>query len=274
MATSKKATTEVATKTNTAVLVSDGLMNMAEQDSAKINHGITMADTQIPYLLVLQSLSPQVSKASPNRVDGAEEGDLYNSGTGELYDGNEGITIIPCAFVRKWTEWGQRNKGGGFVQHHDTAEILNHCSRDEKGYDIRNDNGNTIMPTYYYYCILLNNETGAHEPIIIAMSRTAMATGRRWNNLIQSLRVQGKNGLFNPPMFMCQYKFSTEPKSNAHGAWYVPRIVSAGLIDDAELYKLAKTFHDQVSSGLLKAADPMSDFNGGSNSVDFEDSPM
>ena len=250
MATKQK--TEVAKAPETAVAVLDPSV-MAE-DAALGREQMSAEDMALPYLLVLQSLSPQVKKSSPQRVDDAEEGDIYNNVSGELFDSQTGIEVIPCAFRKAWVEWAPRDTGGGFVDSHDDASILEKTERDERGFDVRTDNGNIIVATFYYYVLMVKGEL--LEPAIVSMSRTQMKVGRRWNNLISSVQVKGPQGMFNPPMFAQRYQLSTEPVSNAKGEWYNWKVASLGLVSSPDVYAKAKEFTKLVSTGAVKVAPP------------------
>ena len=58
-------------------------------------------DYAIPFLRVLQSMSPQLKKSDGKYIQGAEEGNLFNTVTESYYDGTEGVEIIPCAYKKK-----------------------------------------------------------------------------------------------------------------------------------------------------------------------------
>ena len=75
---------------------------------------ITSEDITIPRLAVIQSNSPQRKKKDEKYIEGAEEGDIFNTVTGEIY--KEPLTVIPCAYRKSYVEWIPREKGGGFVQ--------------------------------------------------------------------------------------------------------------------------------------------------------------
>ena len=53
-------------------------------------------EMQIPFVRALQALSPQLGKKKPEYIEGAEQGDLYNTVTGEVWKGEDGVTIVPC----------------------------------------------------------------------------------------------------------------------------------------------------------------------------------
>ena len=57
--------------------------------------GMGQEDFALPFLRLLTNTSPEVGE-----VDGAMPGMVFNTVTGELYDGKKGLTVIPCAYVR------------------------------------------------------------------------------------------------------------------------------------------------------------------------------
>lgn len=232
-------------------------VQILQQDSGLGRESMGMQDMALPYLVILQSLSPQIKKSSPNKVEGAEEGDLLNSVTQELYTGSEGLLVIPCAFQKAWVEWRDRDSGGGWVASYETDDIMGKCKKNEKGIDVRQDNNNNIIPTYYYYVIIVK-ENDSFEYAIVPMSRTQMKRGRKWNMLMTNVQIQGANGPFNPPMFSQKYHLGTEPDGNVKGDWYSYTIKPEGAVTSARLYGEAKLFADQVRRGLVKVSAPIS----------------
>ena len=76
---------------------------------------IGVEDMQIPFLRILQPLSPQLIKNDPKFIKGASAGDIFNTVTGQYWDADEGVTIIPCAYEMKYLEFQLRESGGGFL---------------------------------------------------------------------------------------------------------------------------------------------------------------
>jgi hypothetical protein len=246
--------TDVTTVKEQLPVAYEGMM----EDAGIGRENMGMEDIALPYITILQSLSPQVKKSSPSKIEGAEEGDLFNTVTKELFSGEEGLKVIPCAFQKAWVEWKDREEGGGWVGTHDSEAILEKCKRNERGIDVL-PNGNFIIPTYYYYVIVLR-DVGI-EPAIIALSRTQLKYGRKWNTAITTKMVMSPKGPFNPPMFAQMYQISTEPESNAKGEWYSFKIAPLGLIQDPELYNKCKEFAQQVAKGTVRVAPPPSDLD-------------
>ena len=225
-----------------------------EQDSALGRLQMGIGDVALPYIMILQALSPQVSRSNPKHIDGAAEGMFYNSLTEEIFDPNEGIYIIPCAYQKAWVEWKPRDTGGGLVQSHDSDEILKHTTRNDRNFDVL-PNGNFIIATAYYYC-LMSLPDGTVSPVVISMARTQLKKSRRWNSMMLGIMVDGRNGKFNPPMFSHIYKMKTIPETKNNNSWFSWDIHLWKMIDDPHLYNMAKKLSADVSKGLVKAAPP------------------
>ena len=71
-------------------------------------------DMQIPFLRILQALSPEIQKNDPKFIKGASAGDLVNTVTGETWDGDDGVVVIPCGYTMKYLEFMLRDTGGGY----------------------------------------------------------------------------------------------------------------------------------------------------------------
>ncbi|XDZ65493.1 hypothetical protein AB8880_11305 [Alphaproteobacteria bacterium LSUCC0684] len=53
---------------------------------------------QIPFLRIIKPLSLEINKTDPEFIKGASAGDLFNTVTGQTWDGEEGVTVI-------WISW-------------------------------------------------------------------------------------------------------------------------------------------------------------------------
>ena len=94
------ASKEVAQATAGEVLVLDddllsGGTGLEDTDSG---------DYAIPFVRVLQSGSPQLKKNHAKYIEGASQGMLFNTVSNAVYDGDEGILVIPCAYTKKYIE--------------------------------------------------------------------------------------------------------------------------------------------------------------------------
>ena len=69
-----------------------------EADSGKGLGNLNQEDLALPFLKILGQLSPEVNKRDGKYVKGAEPGMIFNSVTGELFDGAKGISVVPCHY--------------------------------------------------------------------------------------------------------------------------------------------------------------------------------
>lgn len=248
---------EVAVAANTQV--STNVVDF-EEDAGMGLSGITAKDLTVPYFSILQALSAQLSKQDPAYIKGAEQGMFFNSATGKIYDGEKGVIVVLCDYTRRHTEWVLRDKGGGFVADHGSNDsVLQSTTRDDKGRNIT-PTGNQIVESGDYAALVVDEETGIVDRVLISMSGTQLKKARRLNTLIDSFKMTGKNGKFTPAIFTRAYKFTTVPESNDKGNWYgfkiEPYKLTVELFGDAEegkaLYLEAKDFSAQIRTGAAK----------------------
>jgi len=236
---------ELAEKKASTALAMIGDM---EQDAGIGFEGMTQDDYALPFLRLLTSTSPEVGE-----VDGALPGMIMNSVTGELYDGKSGITVVPCAYVRQYIEWAPRGQGSGAPVHiyAATSDILSQTHKEPGDNKDYLDNGNYIETTANYYVMAVSDD-GVPSPALIAMKSTQLKKSRKWNSMMQSVKEQGKNGLFTPPIFSQMYKLTSVAESNDKGKWYGWDVERLGAVDNADIYAAAKSFAQSVSAGDVK----------------------
>lgn len=220
------------------------------------------ASFAIPFLMILQSGSPQVKKSDGAYIDGAMEGMLLDTVSQQAIDGEEGITAIPCHYRRAYVEWVDRDKGGGFVKEHTVAEgekILPTCQRDDKNNDVM-PNGNHLVDTRYHY-ILLMKADGIPKPIVVTMTSTAIKKSRRWMSMSDEIKFprQSGVGVFTPPLFSHMYTLRTVPETKDQYSWFNWEPTLLRVLDledgvDKALFDAAKTFRDQIKSGEVREA--------------------
>ena len=83
-----------------------------EQDANMGMGNLTQDDLALPFLKILGQLSPEVNKRDGKYIEGAAPGMIYNSVTGDLFDGEKGVIVIPCHYKLEYVEWRDRGKDG------------------------------------------------------------------------------------------------------------------------------------------------------------------
>mgnify|MGYP003676249987 CR=1 FL=1 len=76
---------------------------------------VTTDDLQMPFVRVLHAMSPQLKKSNASFIEGAAQGDIFNTVTGQVWSGEKGILVLPVYYQLKYIEFVPRSQGGGFV---------------------------------------------------------------------------------------------------------------------------------------------------------------
>ena len=224
------------------------IMSDLEQDAGQGFENMSQEDYALPFLRLLTSTSPEVGE-----MDGALPGMVLNTVTGELFDGKAGITVVPCAYVRQYIEWAPRGQGSGAPVHvyPATSDILSKTHRDPGDNKDYLDNGNYIENTANHYVMVIDSN-GVPSPALITMKSTQLKKSRKWNSMMQSVKMSGKNGLFTPPMYSQVYKLTTTAESNDKGKWFGWEIERVGAVESSDIYMACKAFAQSVNAGDVK----------------------
>ena len=225
--------------------------NIFEDDAAKGLGKIGQEDLALPFLKILGQLSPEVNKRDGKYVEGAEPGMIFNSVSGELYDGVKGINVIPCFYKLEYIEWKDRGEGlGAPVTIYDSSSDIMSKTKPDANYKDRLPNGNYIEKTASHFVIVSGDSPST---ALISMKSTQLKISRKWNSMMSGIKMKGKNGLFTPASFSHIYKLKTTQMSNDKGTWFGWEVSKAGPVTDKGLYDQAKAFSENISKGSVKA---------------------
>jgi hypothetical protein len=259
MATSGKSNTKTATKKpaqaqSTASQVpaprrSTAVSNLTFGGMEGQRAGMEGADREsfaIPFLQILQKMSPQLDRNDPTFIKGAQEGDIVNTANQETYSGEEGIIVLPTSFKRSFTAWIIREKGGGFKgEHAPTDPIIMTTHTDDKNRNILPDGQTQLVDTRLHAVILLNGDDPV--PALITMSSTQMKKSKRWMSQMQE--IQRKDNL---PTFAHSYRLTTIPEKNDKGNWMGWAIEYVDAVSAQEHVDAAIAFYTALQSGQMK----------------------
>jgi len=225
--------------------------NMFEDDAAKGLGAIGQEDLALPFLKILGQLSPEVNKRDGKYVEGAEPGMIFNSVSGELYDGVKGINVIPCFYKLEYIEWKDRGEGlGAPVAIYDSSSDIMSKTTPDANYKDRLPNGNYIEKTASHFVIVSGDSPST---ALISMKSTQLKISRKWNSMMSGIKMKGANGMFTPASFSHIYKLKTTQMSNDKGTWFGWEVSKVGPVTEKGLYDQAKGFSDSISKGSVKA---------------------
>ena len=225
--------------------------NIFEEDAAKGLGKIGQEDLALPFLKILGQLSPEVNKRDGKYVEGAEPGMIFNSVSGDLYDGVKGIDVIPCFYKLEYIEWKDRGEGPGApVAIYDSSSDIMSKTKADASYKDRLPNGNYIEKTASHFVIITGDSPST---ALISMKSTQLKISRKWNSMMSGIKLKGKNGLYTPASFSHIYKLKTTQMSNDKGTWFGWEVSKVGPITDASIYQQAKSFSESISKGAVKA---------------------
>ena len=217
------------------------LLNEMALDAGAGSEEVTAKDLAIPFLRVLQKMSPQLSKREAEYIEGATDGDIINTVTGQLWACSDEkdpakVTIIPVDFKFKVMEWWPRNSklGSGLVKSYTRDEELPVHERKENAegkLKTITEKGTELIDTAEHYVLIVHAD-GKMEQALIAMSSTQLGASRKWNSLIKQKMLSTANG-------------------PVPGEWAVFTVADAGRVEDIDLYRVAKAFNSSVSTGQV-----------------------
>lgn len=248
----------VKTEPNTAL---DIPFDDLEKD-AGIGGKVSLRDISVPYLYILQGLSPQVQPASPKFIRGAGVSMLYLTVFDELYEGDKGLDIVPCYYERVINEWTPRAKGGGLITtHNPESDILSKAKATDpnKPAELYLPNGNLVVETAYHYILTARPNKGLQQTVF-PLKSTALKHSRKWNSNISTMLIP--NSAKQAPRFLFKWKLTSMAETKLDNIWYSPSF-KLGEMVDKETYYMAREYAKMAATGMLRR--PMEEFEQASD---------
>lgn len=153
-----------------------------DADAKKFREGIDKGAASLPFLGILQGLSPQVQRGTPGYVEGAAPGRIFNSVTKELYDSVD-VSVLRMTHTYCW--WVKREEGGGFKGEEPSSPALDEefqelwKRRDEKNRCITKD-GLEMTDHRNFIVTLFRTPPKTNIPVVISMTKSQLREARNW----------------------------------------------------------------------------------------------
>lgn len=262
---------EESTSTALAIPESTALVDSQYGDDAGQGNDARPEDYLLPLLYTLQALSPQVAKEG-EMIEGARPGMFYDGSTDQLYDGKEGLILIPCFRNHCYVEWtprqprddGSTGTGSGKGRTFKVDDpIVAKCEKTRKEMkrkygDLRlPDTDNNLDETIYLYALaVMSYEPARFAPVVFPITSTKLSAFKKWNGKRLRFRTDGGE---EPPFYAHHLRLCTFQDENSSGQPFYNitltptngQYANSLLPQDHELYLGAKTFRKQVVEGLF-----------------------
>ena len=240
---------EVAVKQEAGAIASVNIEQFGEAGFENVDS----KSLALPFLKVLGQLSPQVTQGDSQFMADARAGMIYNTVTDELYDGQKGISVIPCYYKLEYIEWRDRDKGAvaPVNVYPSDSDIMGKTTRGDDGKD-RLENGNYIEETASHYVMVVEEEKTSTA--LITMKSTQRKKSKKWNSMMMSLRSKRKDGkgFFKPAPFTQMYSLKTVLEKNNLGSWFGWEIEHMGQVPSEDTIKAAFEFYETCKKGAVK----------------------
>ncbi len=206
-------------------------------DAGKGLENISRDEYAIPFVYVLDAKSPQCSPPSAGGIPGAKAGALYNTATGELYDGEKGALFIPVHRAEEYGEWIPRRQdgsGGGFVGVRSANDplVLELQAKHGMFGKLPTSDGHELVQTYKLYGMLVGDD-GVGSPALVPFKSTGIGAYKNFITRVMSIQYQVEKssrhptGLVRPPMWAHRWRLGTRyrpAKQPGQSGWYIPRL--------------------------------------------------
>ncbi len=236
---------------------------MQERMAAVAGKGVStdQADNLVPFVAVLQDLSPQTKPANAKYVKGAEPGMIWLKnapGDKEFIPGQDGILVQNCFFYKDYVEWRTRDNGGGFVaRHQEIPANANKITDPKNAQKVKwvLPNTNEIIETRYHVVRVFFDD-GTRFATVIPFASTGHTVSKGWMTMMNNARLgDGKPA----PAFAKLYRMKLKTKTNAAGTWFLFDISDEGWLEDMGDFEAGLALYTDFEKGEKKADDSTRD---------------
>lgn len=227
------------------------------EDEGKGFEHQTKADTSIPFVVLLQGLSPQVADGK------GKPGDFFNTVTEQVWSRDQGFLFVPATTRHVFTEWVPRDKGGGYRGQHtpDDDVVMKAVKNAARFGKYQTDEGNQLTETFYVYGVISSEDGQAESMAIIAFWSTKIRPYKGWmTRLRQTAIVDAQGRRVRPPLYAHLSRITSTTQKNNEGTFSVP-VISSGdprgivqslLQPNDERFLMAKACMQLVDSDQAK----------------------
>lgn len=209
-------------------------------------------DLLIPFVGLLQQLSPACDKTDDAYIPGAEPGKIINRATKELLDH---LDLVPAVRRRTYVEYTPETPRK-FVSEHETNSPVVKALLESgmKRNELKLPNGNLLVETFTMFAIQLNPEGNPIGFLVVPFSSTKIQAWRQYWTTIDTARVAKQ-----APLFAHTLRLGVKSAKNAKGKFFNfdMKPLKGGVLESmiaptSAAYQAARDLRDAISTGRAK----------------------
>lgn len=230
-------------------------------DVAGLGNSQESSDSSLPFVGLLQQMSPEINESSPLYMEDAKSGFIASKGLGKFWPARldkseDGLIVVPCGFQRNFVEW--KPNRGGYVETHpfdpDAMKKLGAKQTTVKidGKDrtiVALPSGNQIVDTMYTFLLATDG-----TPMILGAASTAQGPMRNWMTYRKNLRHPTSGAQL--PSFAKIYRLRAAQQTKDNNTWWNWKVDDAGWNTEQWLYEAAKKFAQDIAAGEVQIGRP------------------
>lgn len=230
----------------------------------------TSSDKSLPWIKLLQALSPEVVNEVPN----AKAGCWMNTLSGEIYPRDIGFLYLCVSTKHAFGRWVPRSAGGGFKGHLDPGDqellaAMKRAQEDKSAYGRYKDvDGNDLVETFYTHGVPCTEDGQPAGFAAIGFKSTMIRAYKGWMTRVDGVYTPGptlpdgrRGKPRKPPLYAHLTRIGAKKDKNEKGEFWIPDIRAAnplGIMHSLvgpgdDRYDMAKGLLLSMEAGIAKA---------------------
>ena len=229
-------------QTSTALAKSDpntALANVPEYQRGKGQIGLEQVerdDMILPRLAIAQSGSPALKKSSKVRIEGLEEGELYNTLTREIY--GDKVKLIPVLFFKSYIKFKPKGEDGSVGGILGMAKDKTHI--DPKDLEFGPEGQKPVWTEFRNFVCWIPDKK---QMVVCSMKSSDTKAAKTWISLMRMAGV---------PAFGKVYDVTTIPKSSNNYDYFGFEVQPTGDFTPEALFHECELLYASLNGKDLK----------------------
>ena len=215
----------------------------------------TREDIAIPFMALLQAMSPQVVESNPK---GSKPGLIYNPVVQALH---KELIVVPVKTEHKFVEWVPRNKGGGFVQEHnvDSDIVIEAKANSTQFGQYNTKKGNELVETFKVFAVVVTEDD--MYPAILAFDSSKIKIYKNFNTQLSKFMLKYPDGSKKkPPLWAHLTKMSSQVEENPKGKFFNYKwehfggdLMNSLMSPDDPRFEAGAEYYELIKQGVASA---------------------